>query len=123
MFAALTPRYSWTHRPKHPRLGRGSFDLERRHVGRLRRVGRQRGDERANRRRVTVADEFERLAGGRGVESFLDAVVALVSRDTLVKVKKYAEADWKPADARTDDAFQNYVSGSLQNGAASRGDD
>ncbi|WP_436910154.1 molybdopterin-containing oxidoreductase family protein [Halosimplex marinum] len=41
-----------------------------------------------------------------------------VERDALVKVEKYEEADWKPADARRDDAFQSYVSGSLQDGSS-----
>lgn len=39
-----------------------------------------------------------------------------VERDTLVKVEKYEEADWRPGDARKDELFQDYVSGSIQEG-------
>jgi hypothetical protein len=39
-----------------------------------------------------------------------------VERDTLVKVEKYDDADYWPGDAREDDTFQSYVSGSLQRG-------
>jgi anaerobic selenocysteine-containing dehydrogenase len=39
-----------------------------------------------------------------------------VERDTLVKVEKYDDADYWPGDAREDETFRNYVSGSLQGG-------
>ena len=52
-----------TFRAEHPRLRRGPFDLERRHVGRVRRSGRQRSEERTHRRRVPIADELDASPG------------------------------------------------------------
>jgi nitrate reductase alpha subunit len=39
-----------------------------------------------------------------------------VNRDDLVKIEKYAEADWRPGDARRDDLVQQYIDGTLLGG-------